>query len=134
LIASRIRFLERGRRAEQLAIDAFDLAHARLERQLAFDALARSEPSVTLEVERAREFSPVKNREGSDSPSTSRADLCRLHAGWIAAAGVALPPPDALGVHPVEVDPLLAEDEHAFKASGPPAPRVTERGLLFARP
>jgi UDP-N-acetylglucosamine/UDP-N-acetylgalactosamine diphosphorylase len=99
-----------------------------------FDALARSEPSVTLEVERAREFSPVKNREGSDSPDTSRADLCRLHASWIAAAGVSLPPPDAQGVHPVEVDPLLAEDEHAFVASGPPAPSVTPRGLLFARP
>lgn len=99
-----------------------------------FDALARSEPSVTLEVERAREFSPVKNRDGSDSPGTSRADLCRLHASWVAAAGLELPPPNELGVPPVEVDPLLAEDEQAFVAAGPPQPRRTERGHLFARP
>jgi UDP-N-acetylglucosamine/UDP-N-acetylgalactosamine diphosphorylase len=99
-----------------------------------FDALGQSQRSVTLEVERSKEFSPVKNREGADSPSTSRADLCRLHASWVRAAGVELPPADEQGVHPVEVDPLLAEDEHAFKASGPPQPRRTERGLLFARP
>jgi UDP-N-acetylglucosamine/UDP-N-acetylgalactosamine diphosphorylase len=99
-----------------------------------FDALAQSDHSVTLEVERAREFSPVKNREGADSPATSRADLSRLHAAWVRAAGLELPPPDEHGVHPVEVDPLLAEDEQSFLASGPPPPRATPRGLLFARP
>jgi UDP-N-acetylglucosamine pyrophosphorylase len=99
-----------------------------------FDALAQSEHSVTLEVERAREFSPVKNREGADSPSTSRADLSRLHASWVRAAGLELPPADEHGVHPVEVDPLLAEDEQSFVASGPPQPRITPRGMLYSRP
>jgi UDP-N-acetylglucosamine/UDP-N-acetylgalactosamine diphosphorylase len=81
-----------------------------------FDALARSPASVTLEVERRCEFSPVKNASGEDSPASARRDLCRLHAGWIERAGLALPPPDAEGVPTVEVDPLFAEDEAEFLA------------------
>jgi UDP-N-acetylglucosamine/UDP-N-acetylgalactosamine diphosphorylase len=97
-----------------------------------FDALAESDRSVTLEVAREREFTPVKNREGSDSPASARADLCRLHASWVAAAGLELPAPGPDGVPAVEVDPLVAEDEAGFRAAGPPDPRVTERGLLFS--
>jgi UDP-N-acetylglucosamine/UDP-N-acetylgalactosamine diphosphorylase len=93
-----------------------------------FDALSRSERSVTLEVERFSEFSPVKNADGEDSPATSRRDLCRLFAGWAAAAGRALPEPDTAGVHPVEVDPRLAETREEFLAVPAPRPKVTERG------
>ncbi len=81
-----------------------------------FDALARSPVSVTLEVQRALEFSPVKNAEGSDSPATARADLCRLFAGWVRAAGLELPAGGEDGLEVVEVDPLLAEDEGEFLA------------------
>ncbi len=96
-----------------------------------FDALERSERSVTLEVERTREFSPVKNHSGEDSPATTRADLCRLHAQWIRAAGLTLPEPDESGLHPVEVDPLLAEDLETFLARGPKRPEVRGRGHLY---
>jgi UDP-N-acetylglucosamine/UDP-N-acetylgalactosamine diphosphorylase len=82
-----------------------------------FDALASSERSITLEVDRALEFSPVKNAEGSDSPATTRADLCRLFAGWAQACGRTLPAPDAAGNIPVEVDPRRAEDLEEFRAS-----------------
>jgi UDP-N-acetylglucosamine/UDP-N-acetylgalactosamine diphosphorylase len=99
-----------------------------------FDALSRSERSVTLEVARELEFSPVKNAEGSDSPATARADLCRMFAGWAAAAGLALPAPDANGVVPVEVDPLLAEDESSFVASGVSAPAISDSGHLYDAP
>jgi len=98
-----------------------------------FDALGRSKTSVTLEVERAEEFSPVKNTEGSDSPATARADLCRLHASWVAARGLELPPADESGLHPVEVDPLLAEDEATFVALDRVTPAVSERGHLYER-
>ena len=81
-----------------------------------FDALARSERSVVLEVERAEEFSPVKNATGEDSPASCRRDLCRLFSGWVRAAGRALPAPDAEGNHPVEVDPLCAESQDEFLA------------------
>jgi UDP-N-acetylglucosamine/UDP-N-acetylgalactosamine diphosphorylase len=96
-----------------------------------FDALGRSPSSVVLEVERAREFSPVKNARGEDSPETARADISRLHASWVAAAGRPLPPPGRDGVAPVEVDPLLAQDEASLAALGPIEPRITERGWLY---
>lgn len=96
-----------------------------------FDALERSPRSVTLEVERRAEFSPVKNAAGEDSPATTRADLCRLHAHWVRAAGLALPEPDEFGLHPVEVDPLLAEDLETFLARGKRSPEIRGRGHLY---
>lgn len=95
-----------------------------------FDALGQSESSVTLEVDRREEFSPVKNARGEDSPETARADLCRLHAAWARAAGLELPPPDETGVHPIEIDPLIAEDAHSFRLR-PHQPIRTERGHFY---
>jgi UDP-N-acetylglucosamine/UDP-N-acetylgalactosamine diphosphorylase len=81
-----------------------------------FDALARSERSVTLEVERAAEFSPVKNQSGEDSPESVRRDQCALFARWARAAHLELPPPDAAGVHAIEIDPLFADSQEEFVA------------------
>jgi len=96
-----------------------------------FDALGRSEHSVTLEVDRALEFSPVKNRAGSDSPASCRRDLCRLFAGWVREAGHPRPEARVEGQPAVEVDPLLAEDRESFLALGTVAPEVSERGHLY---
>lgn len=98
-----------------------------------FDALARSEKSVTLEVDRRQEFSPVKNRTGEDSPATTRRDLCRMYARWVRARGLELPPPDTEGIHPVEVDPRLAETQDEFLALEEPRPDVRPTGHLYAR-
>ncbi len=97
-----------------------------------FDALGFADRSVTLEVDRKAEFSPVKNAQGEDSPATARADLCGLHASWVEALGLALPDPGSDGVRPVEVDPLLADDREAFVALGRRTPHVTDRGHLYA--
>jgi len=97
-----------------------------------FDALGLAERSVTLEVERGREFSPVKNKSGEDSPATARADLCRLHASWVEALGLPLPPPGSDGVRPVEIDPLVADDFESFRAAAPGKPHVSRRGHLYA--
>ena len=102
-----------------------------------FDALQRSPRSVVLEVDRREEFSPVKNRSGADSPESARADLCRLHASWVRAAGLALPEPGPDGVHPVEVDPLVAGDLEEFLRRGAIRPVVTANGHFYrddARP
>jgi UDP-N-acetylglucosamine/UDP-N-acetylgalactosamine diphosphorylase len=99
-----------------------------------FDALGRSDASVTLEVERAREFSPVKNREGEDSPDSTRADLARLHASWVRSAGLGEPPLDAHGRPRVEVCPLLAQTEQEFVSRGVRAPRVVDGGHLYEAP
>ncbi|KAG0049392.1 UDP-N-acetylglucosamine pyrophosphorylase [Gryganskiella cystojenkinii] len=52
-----------------------------------FDVFPLAEKFACLEVERSREFSPMKNASGLDSPSTSRRDLERLHIRWIEEAG-----------------------------------------------
>jgi UDP-N-acetylglucosamine/UDP-N-acetylgalactosamine diphosphorylase len=123
-------------------VDALDLEGRPGRRQgikfeaFVFDALGMAERSVTLEVDRASEFSPVKNARGEDSPATCRADLCRLHGSWVQAAGLPLPAPDAEGVRPVEIDPMLADDLETFLgravAGAPLTPRVSPRGHLYA--
>ncbi|KAF9185096.1 UDP-N-acetylglucosamine pyrophosphorylase [Haplosporangium sp. Z 767] len=52
-----------------------------------FDVFPLAERFACLEVERFREFSPMKNASGLDSPYTSRRDLERLHIRWIEEAG-----------------------------------------------
>ena len=96
-----------------------------------FDALGRSDASVTLEVDRALEFSPVKNREGEDSPATARRDLCRLHSGWVRSAGLPLPDAKVEGHPAVEVDPRVAEDEESFRASAVAQPVELDGGHLY---
>jgi len=96
-----------------------------------FDALARSRASATLEVDRAQEFSPVKNAEGEDSPATCRRDLCKLWGGWVAEAGRALPGADATGVHPIEISPLAAETKEEFLRRTDLVPHVQPLGHLY---
>jgi UDP-N-acetylglucosamine/UDP-N-acetylgalactosamine diphosphorylase len=96
-----------------------------------FDALQSARASVTLEVDRKLEFSPVKNAQGEDSPASTRADLCNLYADWIQRAGLVLPAPGDDGVVPVEVDPRVAEDLETFVARTPRTPRITARGHVY---
>lgn len=96
-----------------------------------FDALSRSPASVTLEVARESEFSPVKNAEGADSPDTARRDLVRLFAGMASAAGLPAPPRSPDGLPLIEIDPLLAEDERELAARAPLAPRSRGGGHLY---
>jgi UDP-N-acetylglucosamine/UDP-N-acetylgalactosamine diphosphorylase len=64
-----------------------------------FDALRAADTVCIVETSRD-EYSPVKNASGSDSPATSRRDLCRRYRKWIAEAGLTLPSPD----HRIEID------------------------------
>jgi UDP-N-acetylglucosamine/UDP-N-acetylgalactosamine diphosphorylase len=62
-----------------------------------------------LEIDRAREFSPVKNADGEDSPATARRDMVRLAAADLESAGVQVPRgPDGEPKFPVEISPLAA--------------------------
>jgi UDP-N-acetylglucosamine/UDP-N-acetylgalactosamine diphosphorylase len=74
-----------------------------------FDAFSEAGGVTLMEVERSREFAPVKNAEGDDSPATSRQALSALYAGWLEAAGVTVPrdPAGAVTV-PIEISPLTA--------------------------
>lgn len=90
-----------------------------------FDALQFAERSVTVEVLREVDFSPIKNADGSDSPDTCRRDSNRLYAGWLEAAGV----PVARGVDgepvDIEVDPRFALDAEELAARVPDGLVVT---------
>lgn len=83
-----------------------------------FDSLPLATVAPVVETDRAREFNPVKNAEGADSPATAKAALTTLHRGWLEAAGATL----ADGVT-VEVLPSFALDEAGVRAKVPAGTR-----------
>lgn len=68
-----------------------------------FDALPLAQNALVVEADRAREFNPVKNREGNDSPETSRAAIAAIGRAWLRQAGQRVAD-DAV----VEITPLRA--------------------------
>ncbi|MDZ4689135.1 MAG: UTP--glucose-1-phosphate uridylyltransferase, partial [Planctomycetaceae bacterium] len=68
-----------------------------------FDVLPWAQRALIVEGDRADEFNPVKNRDGSDSPLTAKAALQALHRRWVRQAGGAI----ADDV-PIEISPLAA--------------------------
>jgi len=76
-----------------------------------FDALPLAERVMLMEVDRASEFSPIKNREGADSASSSKAHQSAMFASWLEAAGVDVSRTADGGLeHLIEVSPLFAGD------------------------
>ena len=97
-----------------------------------FDALPFAERSVTIEAAREEEFSPIKNAEGADSPETARADLNRLYARWIEAAGGSVARgPDGEPVD-LEIDPRYALDAAELAERLPDGLVITEPTALPA--
>ncbi|MDG1501018.1 MAG: UTP--glucose-1-phosphate uridylyltransferase [Planctomycetota bacterium] len=102
-----------------------------------FDALGKSKATVTLEADRALEFSPVKNKDGDDSADSCRRDLCRMFATWLEQAGVEAPSVEIGGYPAIEVDPLFAEDSVEFVTriqAGHKGQPTAQGGLLFGDP
>ena len=73
--------------------------------QFIFDALPQARVALVMESDRAREFNPVKNATGNDSPETSRAALNRISREWALAAGAHV----SVDVQ-LEISPLFALD------------------------
>ena len=82
-----------------------------------FDALSEAKNSVTMQVRREEDFSPVKNAEGEDSPETARRHLVEQWMRWMQTAGLDLPR-GGEGTSPwaVEISPLTALDEEELIA------------------
>jgi UDP-N-acetylglucosamine/UDP-N-acetylgalactosamine diphosphorylase len=76
-----------------------------------FDALPLAKNVVAMEVARAEEFAPVKNKSGEDSPETSRRAQSDLFRSWLEHAGLTGIDPGAA----VEVGPLFALDRDEFE-------------------
>ena len=82
-----------------------------------FDALRDARRATCVAFDRAEEFSPVKNKEGSDSPATCRRDLADKWGRWLEAAGIAVPrDSDGHVAVRLEIDPCYALDAGQFKA------------------
>jgi UDP-N-acetylglucosamine/UDP-N-acetylgalactosamine diphosphorylase len=76
-----------------------------------FDVLPLARNPLMLEVERAEEFSPVKNASGVDSVETAHRDQVARACRWLESAGVAVPrQPDGRPDVTVCISPLLALD------------------------
>ena len=71
-----------------------------------FDALPLADSALIIEGNRAREFNPVKNASGKDSPETARAALSRIGREWLRNAGVDVPESAT-----AEISPLTALDQ-----------------------
>ncbi|HUX00013.1 MAG: UDPGP type 1 family protein [Phycisphaerae bacterium] len=81
-----------------------------------FDALPMAQNPVVLEIERLREFSPVKNSSGEDSPATAQRDMVRLAAEWLEDAGARVPRgADGEPKHKVEISALAARSPEELK-------------------
>ncbi|MEZ6126942.1 MAG: UDPGP type 1 family protein [Planctomycetaceae bacterium] len=74
-----------------------------------FDALPLAANALIVEGNRGREFNPVKNADGNDSPATCRAALKRIAQQWLQSAGCN---PDL--AQSMEISPLQALDEQEF--------------------
>jgi UDP-N-acetylglucosamine/UDP-N-acetylgalactosamine diphosphorylase len=65
-----------------------------------FDALSAAQSVCLVEGDRELDFSPIKNAEGTDSPTSARRDLIALYRSWLDAAGIEVPN----GVAAIEID------------------------------
>jgi UDP-N-acetylglucosamine/UDP-N-acetylgalactosamine diphosphorylase len=96
--------------------------------QFVFDAIPLAANPLVFITDRAEEFSPVKNAEGADSPTTCRRDQIRRAAKWLAACGIEIPrdgnEPDAT----LEISPLFAVTSEQLLARGKTLPRVIKNG------
>ena len=68
-----------------------------------FDALVDAKQTVCLEIEREKEFSPLKNSEGENSPETVKRDLNKNYARWLNNAGYQIPVDDK-GVPEIDIE------------------------------
>ena len=81
-----------------------------------FDVIPDAARVLDVVFDRAEEFSPVKNAEGSDSPATCRRDLQRKWARWLEECGVAVPRgADGETAIKIEIDPATAIDAAALR-------------------
>lgn len=87
-----------------------------------FDLLPSAHNPIVVEGDPAEVFAPVKNAEGSasETATTTRQAMIRLHTGWLQQAGAAV----REGT-PVEVGPLWAFDQHQV-AQRSDVPRVID--------
>ncbi len=88
-----------------------------------FDAIPLANNPLLLEVDRAEEFSPVKNAKGVDSVETATRHQIARACRWLELAGVAIPrKPDGEPDVTIEIAPSYALDPEDVKRGVTTAP------------
>ena len=83
-----------------------------------FDTLPLAERSLIVETDRRKEFEPLKNATGPDSPSTVRSAMTRIAAEKLAEAGVKVPLDNhGQPLYAIELDPCFVVDQDHLKAT-----------------
>jgi UDP-N-acetylglucosamine/UDP-N-acetylgalactosamine diphosphorylase len=97
-----------------------------------FDVLPLANSPLVFEVDRAEEFSPIKNAAGPDSLETSKRDQVRRACRWLESAGVAVPrrsdgEPDIT----LAISPLFASDPTELNSRTRDVPDLKSGQSLF---
>ncbi len=99
--------------------------------QFIFDALPEAESVVVMQTRRDRDFSPVKNLEGDDSPATAKRDLCNQFGDWLEECGYDAPRDDDNNVQlNIEISPLFADSAEQLTKKLPGNFTLSEEILL----
>lgn len=96
-----------------------------------FDVVPDAVRAVNLEFAREDEFSPMKNKEGNDSPDMSRRDMIRKFARWFKQCGIDVPMGENHEPrYNMEIDPCYANCPEDLKKRIGPNFRITGDLLL----
>jgi UDP-N-acetylglucosamine/UDP-N-acetylgalactosamine diphosphorylase len=97
--------------------------------QFVFDAIPLAKNAMVYTTERAEEFSPVKNAEGTDSPATCRRDQIRRAGRWLQSAGFEVPMKDGEPDARIEISPLFAVS--ADQLRGKSVPKIEPGAAVY---
>ncbi|MFO0950905.1 MAG: UDPGP type 1 family protein [Isosphaeraceae bacterium] len=98
-----------------------------------FDALPSARHWAMVETSRAREFEPLKNATGPDSPASVRQRMSDVFGDWLERAGATVPRrPDGSVPFGLEISPLYALDAGELKEKLEPGLQVN--GPLYLAP
>jgi UDP-N-acetylglucosamine/UDP-N-acetylgalactosamine diphosphorylase len=101
--------------------------------QFIFDALPLAHTFTLVETSRTREFEPLKNATGPDSPATVRQRMSDLFGDWLERAGAMVARrPDGSVPFGLEISPLFALDAAELKAQLEPG--LVVEGPLYLAP
>lgn len=74
-----------------------------------FDALSHCSKTISVEIDRAEEFSALKNKNGVDSEETAIRDMSRQFMNWLKTCGVDVPDiEEGASIPALEISPLFA--------------------------
>jgi UDP-N-acetylglucosamine/UDP-N-acetylgalactosamine diphosphorylase len=92
--------------------------------QFVFDAIPLAKNAIVYTTDRAEEFSPVKNAEGSNSPETCRRDQTARSARWLTAAGAKVAMQNGFPDAMIEISPMFAVDAEELRSKPLPIKQI----------